>query len=170
MLKKIIDEISKPMLIGCVAVLMFNIVANLTYTKSDGTEVKGVFNVIGVAAEIKVTDYSTYTNSDSVKNHALRKNPEITVVDGFRFIKNQEIQLLNYFNVKFDGEADKPATDVSGLIITDITDVAGNSILDRYADNKISFENAENYIITFYIADTMNKESTIKIKIPVNSR
>lgn len=150
-----------------VIVLIYNIHIN-----KDGVEYKGIINIIGANAKIENT--STSPDMKVFKDFVNSPHPEITFDNtGLGdIVENEDYEILKFFKVKFNDQEELIDADTLEYVdfrIEDITSEEGISVLNLYdTPNKmINFNVPGIYTFTFYVIHNQ-KESTVKIKVPVN--
>jgi len=172
-MKQILKVIGTSFIMALVVLGILIILINISVT-SNGETNKGIFNISGRASTINGVQYSA-SDVAVYESVMASKAPEIYFenAESEEFIKDKDIEILKYFNVKYNSEVNTinaKNIDENHLKILDITNKAGASFMYLY--NKrlktIKFNYSDIYTITFYLIDTEQKESTVRINIPVN--
>jgi len=172
-MKQILKVLGTSFVMVVVVLGLLIILNNISFV-SNGKTYTGIFELLGKGSTIENISYS---KSDSVvfESIAVSKAPIICFgkAELENIIKDKDIDILRYFKVKYNREDDAIIAkniDENHLKILDITDESGDSFMNLY--NKklktIKFNHPDIYTITFYLLDNEQKETTARIKIPVN--
>jgi hypothetical protein len=171
MLNKVFKTYGRAILTSVVVIALIIILNTISYTKN-GVTYTGIFQITGKAASIENNSFKP--ESEAVKDYLESPRPEIVYdPSGLSSIKKAEIiAILNYFKVKFSDQetfVNANALDPQTLEVKDITAASGDSCLALYnSSNKtICFSSSGIYTFTFHVIHNQ-KETTVKIKIPVN--
>ena len=172
-MKQILKVLGTSFIMAVVVLGLLIILNNISFT-SNGKTHTGIFEVLGMASTIESASYCA-SDSAVFESVVALKNPEIYFekAELENLIKDKDIEILNYFKVKYNNEKnviDADGIDESHCKILDITDKNGNSFMYLY--NKqlrtIKFNHTDIYTITFFLLDNEQKETTARINIPVN--
>lgn len=122
----------------------------------------GVNDLLGMQAEVKDTDYETFSDMEEMKNYTMLKTPQIVFSDN---------QVYTGERVNLDGEFSAEGSDgnPAGIKIMDIREESGNSILDRNTMKTDAFVFKKSGVYNIYVkaVDGNNRISTMKCRIPV---
>lgn len=134
----------------------------------------GIRAIFGGELEDSITttvadgDYTT----SAYETYIGRKEPSVSYVSyddngNWQQIKaGSSVHLSDFFS-----GTDSDGNDVVLLKITELTDAAGNSLIDTYDDTtgNITFAEAGVYTATFYLKDNNNVETTMLVTFPVDN-
>lgn len=171
-MKKIIEAMVGAVVIGAVILAMCLILKNISVRGTDGTVKTGITNIIGANSDMSLSNNEGAVDSAIFSSVVQKNGPDIKYISSLPVIKKMNtVQLLDYFNIKYaDDETNYLASSQDSVEITDISDMAGNSILSQYdpVGKSMVFADAGTYTITFKIKDQENRVTNAKISIPVS--
>ena len=140
----------------------------MTYTFSDGTQKTGFNAILGKSVDIGSESYEGYKDVTEFSDVISEARPKIEY-RADACIKNEVSEpLLDDFDIIYsDGTRLRVSNNACEIL--DILDHDGNSVISSLdmSQKLMKFTSEGIYTVKLYVCDSQNRDTTVKIKIPV---